>query len=133
MMIKIPRDLLSQLLKHVSESRPYEAVAFLLGRKTSMGYEALELVKVSNAARSQLQFYVDPVELYSVYKEADSKGLEVVAIAHSHPGTPYPSSLDRAYMKINPYVWIIVSMYDLKLQAYILEGDELKSVSIYVV
>jgi len=131
--IRIPRDILGELMKHVSESRPIEAVGFLLGKKDGDVFEALELIKVRNAASSPVKFSVDPEELLGVYRRADEKGMEVVAVAHSHPGSTAPSQIDIQYMRLNPYVWIIVSSVDFKMEAYLLRDNRLEKVRIVIV
>ncbi|MGC8569421.1 MAG: Mov34/MPN/PAD-1 family protein [Nitrososphaeria archaeon] len=133
MIIRIPRDILGELMKHVSESRPIEAVGFLLGRKHDDVFEALELVKVRNAAGSPVKFSVDPQELLGVYRRADERGMEVVAVVHSHPGSTVPSQLDVQYMRLNPYVWIIISSVDFKMEAYVLRDNGLEKVRIAIV
>lgn len=107
-----------ELLEHMRSQLPYEAVAFLLGSREGDKFIADEIVKVSNAAKSSVEFDVDPQELYGVY----SRGREIVCIFHSHPGPPVPSKIDVFYMKLNPVPWLIASSVTDELRAYVLNG-----------
>ncbi|MGC8558440.1 MAG: Mov34/MPN/PAD-1 family protein, partial [Nitrososphaeria archaeon] len=69
----------------MDEQLPYEAVAFLLGKKYKDWFKAEELVRVKNASFSSIKFAVEPEELLSVYKKAEGLGLEIVCIFHTHP------------------------------------------------
>ncbi len=130
MRIKIPRSLFDEILRYVSENRPLESVSFILGYENNNVYHAKEIINVKNSLNSASEFYVDPNDLLKVYKNAEEKGMQIIAIVHSHHGLPIPSAKDVKYMQLNPYVWIIVSMTDLKVQAYKLNGEKLEAVNI---
>ena len=120
------------MINYIYINKPNEAVCFLLGFINDGVYDVKELVKAKNAANSPVEFNVEPDELLSIYKKAEEKGLEIVAIVHSHHGLPIPSTIDLKYMKLNPYVWIIISITDLKMQAFILKEEKVDPVKIVI-
>jgi len=132
LIIKIPKNILNELINYIYINKPNEAVCFLLGFIKEDTYIVNELVKVKNAANSPAEFYVEPDELLSIYKRAEEKGLDIVAIVHSHHGLPLPSTIDIKYMKLNPYVWIIISITDLKMQAFVLNEEKVEPVKIVI-
>ncbi|MEM0097564.1 MAG: M67 family metallopeptidase [Conexivisphaerales archaeon] len=112
----LQRSMVKELLEHMRSKLPYESVAFLLGSTENGQFTAEEIVEVSNAAHSRVEFAVDPQELFNVY----NKGREIVSIFHSHPGPAVPSDLDAFYMKLNPVPWLIASSVNGELRAYVL-------------
>ncbi|MGC9210825.1 MAG: Mov34/MPN/PAD-1 family protein [Nitrososphaeria archaeon] len=132
LIIKIPRNMLDEILNNVSKNKPIEAVSFILGYEKNGIYVAREIINVKNSLNSASEFYVNPNDLLNIYKKAEENGMQIVAIVHSHQGLPVPSATDIKYMKLNPYVWIIVSMTDLKLQAYKLNEEKLETVNIII-
>ncbi|PIW34347.1 MAG: peptidase, partial [Nitrosopumilales archaeon CG15_BIG_FIL_POST_REV_8_21_14_020_33_23] len=57
-----------------------------------------------------------------VYKTAEDKKMQVVAIFHSHPNSEaYPSETDKKFMQSNPVVWMIYSGVTRDFKAYFLE------------
>ncbi|MDG6928168.1 MAG: M67 family metallopeptidase [Nitrososphaerota archaeon] len=116
MELVLPESIAKELLEYMRSQLPYESVAFLLGSRENDRFKAEEIVKMSNAAHSSVEFAVDPQELYDVYR----KGSEIVCIFHSHPGPAVPSELDAFYMKLNPVPWLIASSLTGEFRAYVL-------------
>lgn len=111
-----------QLLSQSAESSPNEACAVLLGRNDGGATKVLEILSARNADASPASFTIADADLASMYREADVRGLEVVAIFHSHPfSEAYPSSKDREFMLSNPVVWIIAGASD-EIRAFVLDG-----------
>jgi proteasome lid subunit RPN8/RPN11 len=46
----------------------------------------------------------------------------VIGIFHSHPAKPAPSSTDIKFMEINPVAWLIYSITEHKLKAFVYDG-----------
>jgi len=128
--IVIDRDVVDKLVEYVKREMPNEAVALLLGRQNDE-VEVEEVVLVSNILKSPTEFHVDPTELYMAYRKAEQKNMDIVAIFHSHPSSPYPSTLDMKFMKLNPVVWLILSTINFELKAFVLK-DKLYEVKILI-
>jgi len=80
-----------------------------------------DVIAVKNSDSSPVSFSIDPDDLIEGYQLSESRNLQVVGIFHSHPAEPFPSSIDKRYMKINPVVWLIYSTVTNEARAYIFE------------
>ena len=69
-------------------------------------------------------FSIESTELVDAYNLAESKGMQVIAIFHSHPAKPSPSRTDRRFMQINPVVWVIYSTTESLLKAFVYNDDD---------
>jgi proteasome lid subunit RPN8/RPN11 len=78
-----------------------------------------------NIDESSITFSIEPAELIRAYNLAESKGMEVIAIFHSHPAKAWPSSTDIKFMEINPVVWVIYSTTKSQLKGFIYDDDGL--------
>jgi proteasome lid subunit RPN8/RPN11 len=107
---------------------PNESCAFLLGHNDKVK----EILEVRNSDESPVTFRIESKDLLNAYYLAESKGLQVIAIFHSHPTKPWPSSTDVKFMEINPIVWVIYSTTDGQLKAFI-HDDLVKEVHIRII
>ena len=110
-----------RLIGIAKEALPNESCAFLLGHH----YEVAEILPMRNIDESPVTFSVEPAELIQVYNLAESKGMQVIAIFHSHPAKAWPSSTDIKFMEVNPVVWVIYSTTESQLKGFIYDDDEL--------
>ncbi len=112
------------------DALPNESCAFLLGHNDKVK----EILEVRNSDESPLTFRIESKDLLHAYYLAESKGMQVIAIFHSHPTKPWPSSTDVKFMEINPIVWVIYSTTDGQLKAFIYDNDDLvKEVHIRII
>jgi proteasome lid subunit RPN8/RPN11 len=89
--LKIPRQMLDQMVEHARREAPNECVGVLGTR----GGEPQLLVEAENARHSPLAYEIAPQELLRVHDRLDEDDLEVGAIYHSHTRTePVPSQTD---------------------------------------
>lgn len=98
------------ILKDIAgRAYPLEACALLIG--SMQDDVVIKYVKeVENVDRSSISFSIREEDLIRAYEYADSIGLDVVGIFHSHPySDAYPSSKDIKYMEINQVPWLILS------------------------
>lgn len=103
------------------EALPNESCAFLLGHNC----EVAEILPMRNIDESPITFSIEPAELIQTYNLAESKGMQVIAIFHSHPAKAWPSSTDMKFMEINPVVWVIYSTTESQLKGFIYDDDGL--------
>jgi len=121
-----------ELIKLAKDALPNECCAFLLGEPTCIGKVAL-ILPLRNIDESPVSFSIDPAELLNAYKLADSKGMEVTAIFHSHPAKASPSSTDIKYMQINPVIWLIYSTTENEIKAFLHEDDAIREIAIMII
>jgi len=125
--------MIEQLLNYMNEQLPYEAVAFMLGKRGKDSFMAEEIVKVRNASHSSVEFSVDPEELLSVYKKSEKLNLQIVCIFHTHPGSATPSMKDAVFMKLNPVPWLIASSLTGELKAFIYIDDDISEIEMNII
>lgn len=73
-----------------------------------------------NVAGSPYAFRLDPEEVYLHISAAGD--LDLLAVFHTHPGSPMPSPIDLRYMRLWPVVWIIADVYTWGVAAWRLHG-----------
>ncbi len=110
-----------RLIGIAKDALPNESCAFLLGHN----YKVAEILPMRNIDQSPITFSIEPAELIQAYNLAESKGMEVIAIFHSHPAKALPSSTDIKFMEINPVVWVIYSTTESQLKGFIYDDDGL--------
>jgi len=132
--IRLSDDKVESLASLARNSLPWESCALLLGEiKTDNLDEIIvtDVIPVKNSDSSPISFSIDPVDLLKAYQLSEARNQQVVGIFHSHPAEPFPSSIDKRYMEINPVVWVIYSTLTNESRAYIFE-DKLKEVEVQV-
>lgn len=91
--ISINKEHVNEILRHSLEVFPKEACGLLAGR----GGDVSKLYRLRNVDNSEVTYALDPAEQLSALREIEKEGLELVAIYHSHTGSPaFPSSTDVA-------------------------------------
>lgn len=91
--ISINKEHVNEILRHSLEVFPKEACGLLAGQ----GDEVLKLYRLRNVDNSEVTYSLDPAEQLSAMKQMEKDGLGLVAIYHSHTGSPaFPSSTDVA-------------------------------------
>lgn len=110
-----------QLVGIAKDALPNESCAFLLGHNDKVA----KILPMRNIDESPVTFSIEPAELLHAYNLAESKGMQVIAIFHSHPAKPSPSSTDIKFMEINPVIWLIYSTTESKLKAFVYDDDDI--------
>ncbi len=115
------RQLLS---KEANDKKPNESCALLFGNKKDGKLLVTEVFIAENTEGSPVNFTISNEQLIQGYKIAEEKGLEVIAIFHSHPNSePFPSSTDKKFMEINPVTWVIFSNITNDFKAFLFESE----------
>ncbi|MBI1920255.1 MAG: M67 family metallopeptidase [Geobacter sp.] len=108
-MLKIPQHIHDDIIVHAKEGFPLEVCGMLCGREG----EVSVTYRMTNTDQSNEHFMMDPKEQFSVVKELRAKGLEMLAIYHSHPETPARPSEEDIRLALTPNVsYVIVSLMD---------------------
>jgi [CysO sulfur-carrier protein]-S-L-cysteine hydrolase len=117
--ISLTAGQIEELVRLAKGMLPDESCALLLGESNAV----VKILPMRNVDESPVKFSIESTELLRAYDLAQSKGLQVIAIFHSHPGKPSPSGTDRKFMEINPVTWLIFSTTEWQLKAYIYDDD----------
>jgi [CysO sulfur-carrier protein]-S-L-cysteine hydrolase len=125
--ISLTAGQIKELASIAKDVLPDESCALLLGENNIV----VEILPMRNVDESPITFSIESTELVHAYNLAESKGLQVIAIFHSHPAQPSPSSTDIKFMEINPVVWLIYSTTEWRLKGYVYD-DYVKEVTIKI-
>ena len=125
--ISLTTGQIQELVSIAKDVLPNESCGLLLGENDAV----VEILPMRNVDESPLTFSIESTELVDAYNLAESKGLQVIAIFHSHPAQPSPSSTDIKFMEINPVVWLIYSTTEWRLKAYVYD-EYVKEVTIKI-
>jgi len=119
-LISLTTAQIRELVQIAKDALPNESCAFLLGDNDTI----VKILPMRNIDESPVTFSIEPAELLNAYNLAESKGIKVIAIFHSHPAKPSPSNTDRKFMQINPVIWLIYSTTESQLKAFVYDDDD---------
>ena len=98
-MLLLPKKLLEQIQSHAERAYPEEGAGVLLGRPLAegrLGTQVRPLANTFDPDQRSRRYMIDPLEMLQLEDEAESLGLELIGIFHSHPDHPaQPSEFDR--------------------------------------
>ncbi|MBA4411273.1 MAG: M67 family metallopeptidase [Bacteroidota bacterium] len=106
-MISIKQSILDQIVAHACNDLPNEACGYLAGNDgvITHGYQ------LTNTDHSPEHFSFDPAEQFQTVRDARSKGLQIMANYHSHPGTPARPSVEDILLAYDPEIsYLIISL-----------------------
>ncbi len=110
MNIKITTDILDEINKHVEEAYPEEGAGFLVG----VDGEVKKIIPLGNAREDEARhnrFLITPKDYLKAELTADSLGLSLIGVFHSHPDCPNePSEYDREWAQ--PFFSYIITRVD---------------------
>lgn len=111
--LKLARPDWLAIVAHALDDIPDEACGLLAADPASDG-DVRAVYKCRNAARSGRVYTVEPVDHLKADRDAESKGLEIVGVYHSHTHTEaYPSPTDIAQAPDPGWHYVIVSLREL--------------------
>jgi proteasome lid subunit RPN8/RPN11 len=109
-MLVVKNELVERINAHVEEAYPEEGAGFLIGDEG----EVKEILALSNAredAARHNRFLITPEDYLKAELKADSLGLSLIGVFHSHPDCPnVPSEYDREWAQ--PFFSYIITRVD---------------------
>jgi proteasome lid subunit RPN8/RPN11 len=109
-MLVVSSQLIERINDHVEKAYPEEGAGFLIGA----GDELKEILALSNAREDTVRhnrFLIGPEEYLKAELKADSLGLSLIGVFHSHPDCPnIPSRYDREWAQ--PFFSYIITRVD---------------------
>ncbi len=108
--MRISRELVDEMVAHAREEAPNECCGMVAG---SDG-DATRVLRARNAEASPLRYVIHPNDQLRIMNAIESDGDELVAIYHSHTGSPArPSQTDINLATAWPDpLYVIVSLAD---------------------
>ena len=108
--MNISNELIEQINSHVEEAYPEEGAGFLIGADG----EVKAILALPNAREDEARhnrFLITPEEYLKAELKADSLGLSLIGVFHSHPDCPnVPSEYDREWAQ--PFFSYIITRVD---------------------
>ena len=109
--IVIPSSVLEQITQLALAETPLECCGFLVGDFGSG--VATEFHACRNIAQSKIIYTVDPRDHLRIELDAESRGLAIIGVVHSHTHTePYPSQTDVGQAPDPAWHYVIIGLKD---------------------
>ena len=110
-MLKLAESAYARMVGHCLNGLPLEACGLLAGPPD--GDQAAIVYPTRNAAESSRVYTVDPLDHLKADRDAESKGLEIIGVFHSHTHTDaYPSPTDVRQAPDPTWHYVLVSLRD---------------------
>ena len=125
--LEIPSKIHEQMIAQAEREAPLECCGMLGGR----GSRVSACYPVANALASPAAYEGDAKETLRAFREMRERGLELIAIYHSHPSSPaVPSRVDleRNYYGEVPRLIISLVARPPEMRAYVLSELEYREV-----
>lgn len=108
-MLKLPRPLSQQMLRHLLSVYPEEGCGLVSGRAG----QATQVIPIENILHSRTAYEMDPLPQVKAMLAMEERGEALLAIYHSHPhGPPWPSVTDVQQSYYPETVYLIISLAD---------------------
>jgi proteasome lid subunit RPN8/RPN11 len=102
-----------EMIAHARAELPNECVGLLAGVTEGGMGRAVARYPLVNAAGSPIEYLSQPESMFAAHRAMRERGLEILAIYHSHPSThPIPSRTDLARNYSPDVVNFIISLKD---------------------
>ena len=111
-MILMRDNAMQKIVEDAERSYPNEACGLMLGERRGVNVHVASVHVSGNLSPTpRTHFEVDPQLRFDLERVAREKGLEVVAVYHSHPnGMVKPSEVDLSRAWEPDLVWIIAAL-----------------------
>ena len=107
--LRITPSVLGQILHHARQEAPMECCGLLSGE----GGTVSRCHPKANILKSEVQYSIDPLELFQFFRELRSSRENHLGIYHSHPSSEaYPSRIDVEQAFYPHCCYLIVSLKD---------------------
>jgi [CysO sulfur-carrier protein]-S-L-cysteine hydrolase len=108
-MLSIPKQFYDAMIEQALTEYPNECCGLLAGKHGRVS----RIYKMTNTQHSPINYLMDPREQFAAFKDLRKKGLELLAIYHSHPHTQaYPSKTDVRLAYYPEAAYLIFSLAD---------------------
>lgn len=109
--LEVPRALYDEMVAQARAELPNECCGLLAGRIVEGVGRVESLYPLVNAAADPKLFESDPVSMFTAHKDMRYRGIDVLAVYHSHPSSdPVPSRTDLERNYSPEVVNLIISL-----------------------
>ena len=114
-MLKIPAFIKDEIFYLAKKDCPLESCGYLAG----INDEIKAIFPMTNIDQSPEHFSFDPREQFQVVKEARKRGLDLIAVYHSHPTSPARLSEEDIRLANDPsIIYIVCSLLNNEIKAF---------------
>ena len=129
--MRIPQELLDEIVAHARETAPEECCGVLTG----VDGNPTAVERAENEFAHAMRYRIGAEEMMRIYKLADARGEEMLAFYHSHPRSEaYPSQTDiNEAGGLPESVHLICSLEDPEdpvLRAFTISGNEVEELDL---
>lgn len=133
MAIKIPRDLVNQLLQHAQQLETSEICGFISCRKGN----PVRVYPVRNIATTPAcRYMMDPADQINAMRQMRKRNEELFAIYHSHPASPaIPSAIDVKEAGYPDALYLIISLNTkgvLEMRGFRIVGEDVDELELTI-
>lgn len=108
-MIKLEKELFTQIVSHCIKEFPNEACGILAGKDTTIE----KVYEMANVDKSPESYLMDGQDQLKIMKDIRNSNLEMLGIYHSHVASPaYPSRQDVELAFYPEVSYVIISIKD---------------------
>ena len=132
-MLRLPANVYAEIVGHCLRGLPEEGCG-LLGGDPATG-DVARCYPTRNVAASAKLYTVDPREHLRADRDAESRGMEIIGVFHSHTHTDaYPSPTDIAQAPDPGWHYVLVSLRDTHptLRSYRIRGEVVDEESVVI-
>ena len=127
-MLKIPRQIVSDIVKQGLDAAPIEACGILAGT----GGHVQVHYPMTNIDQSSEHFAMKPEEQFQAAKAIRHNKMDMLAIYHTHPETPARPSQEDIRLAFTPgVVYVIASLVDAErpvVKGFLIENGNVEEV-----
>lgn len=102
--IKIPKKNIEEMISHARQTYPQECCGLLAGTS----HTASDTYRMTNIDQSPFSYLMEPKEQFVALKDMREKGIEMMAIYHSHPKTDAEPSITDIKLAYYPDAYYII-------------------------
>lgn len=127
--LQIPKHIFLQIIDHLHRNLPNEACGLLAG----LNSQVMEWFPISNIYNSPTRYRLHPQQQLDAFLTLESKGMELLAIVHSHPSgpsTPSQTDIDEAYYPEAVYIIGVPENHHWRLNGYQIQNKQVFMVKI---
>ena len=123
------------MLSYIQAGLPEEACGMLLGKSHQNNYQTLEVHPTTNILHNPVRYQMDPQEQLEVINYMQEKGLELVAIYHSHPqgqNTISQIDIEEAFYHETVYLIWFAHCGEWQCRAYLIQDGSATEIQIWI-
>lgn len=124
-MFTLTTEIAQELIAQAREHAPIETCGYLAGNGTLVTLR----LPLTNTDASAEHYSLDPAEQFAAVRTIREKGLQLVAVFHSHPATPARPSEEDIRLAYDPNLsYVIVSLAgdEPDIRSFRIRGDSVE-------